>query len=61
MYCTESNNGAVLTDSTTSIDPDCTVSEKLNLSFPAVEAPAATLDGLDVESVGAAWSIIANS
>ena len=59
--------GTVLADpvgfgvSTTSIDPNCTVSEKLNIRFPAVETPAATLKGLYVESAGGIWFITANS
>ena len=46
---------------TMSIDPNCTVSEKVNNRFPAAETHAAVRDGLCVESVGVAWSITANS
>ena len=65
--------GTVLADplgyeaGTTSIEPNCTVSENVNVSvqvndrFPDVETHAAMRDGLYVETVGAAWSITANS
>ena len=51
--------GTVLADpvgfgaGTTCIDPNCTVSEKVNNRFPAVETHAAVREGLNVESVGA--------
>ena len=46
-------------DSTSSKDPNCTVSENLNTRFPLVATNAISGGGLYIESVGAVWSSVA--